>query len=173
MDDRGPDLARIKPEVVARGIEEFSQPSYGVTVLKVGLPVNLAFVQGSPVAKGEILYTRREALEHYRRAVAYPPVPFIYLSEGVSNEAFEFGLELAAEAGVAFSGVLCGRATWQDGVPIFARQGAAALEDWLQTAGVRNIENINRCVAAARPWHAAFAANPDWRSPRTETLSRQ
>jgi tagatose-1,6-bisphosphate aldolase len=59
-------------------------------------------------------------------------VPFIYLSEGASNDAFLHALELAAEAGVKFSGVLCGRAAWKDGYRFLWRRAGprrAALED--------------------------------------------
>jgi tagatose 1,6-diphosphate aldolase len=74
LDDKGSELARIKPEVVARSMEEFSKFICGVDLLKVGIPVNLTFVQGSPSC--EILYTHAEALEHYRRpnflATAHP-----------------------------------------------------------------------------------------------------
>jgi tagatose 1,6-diphosphate aldolase len=151
-EDKGAEFAKIKSVVVARGMEEFSKPQYRVDVLKVGFPVNLAFVEGSPAAGKEILYTRGEAIKHYQTAAASALVPFIYLSEGVSNETFQFGLELAAEAGVNFSGVLCGRATWQDGVPVFVQSGMKGLEDWLVDEGVRNIENVNRCLKAAHPW---------------------
>jgi hypothetical protein len=30
---------------------------------------------------------------------------------------------MAAEAGTDYSGVLCGRATWKDGIPIYGKQG--------------------------------------------------
>jgi tagatose 1,6-diphosphate aldolase len=155
MEDKGAEFARVKPEVVARGMEEFSKPQYHVDILKVGMPVNLALVEGSPSAGTEILHRRREAISHLRRAAACSKIPFIYLSEGVNNETFLFGLELATEAGVPFSGVLCGRATWQDGVPIFVKEGAKALEDWLSNTGVQNIQKVNRCLAAAQPWHSA------------------
>ena len=52
--------------------------------------------------------------------------PFIYLSAGVSNAEFSETLELAGETGVKYNGVLCGRATWKEGIPIYAKQGAAA-----------------------------------------------
>ena len=61
---------------------------------------------------------------------------------------------MAAEAQTGFSGVLCGRATWKDGIPVFAKQGAHALEDWLERDGVRNIEAVNDAVRDAVPWHA-------------------
>jgi len=80
------------------------------------------------------------------------------LSEGVSNETFSDALAIAAEAGSGFSGVLCGRATWQDGVSAFAQHGEAALDAWLNDQGVKNIQNVNARLAAARPWNAKRSA---------------
>ncbi len=131
---------------------EFSKPDYRVDVLKVGVPVNMAFVEGSPAAGNMILYSRQEAIDYYRKAAEEARVPFIYLSQGVSNETFQYALELAAEAGVNFCGVLCGRATWKDGMAIFVKHGLTALEDWLHSEGVRNIENVNKHLRATQPW---------------------
>jgi tagatose 1,6-diphosphate aldolase len=61
-------------------------------------------------------------------------------------------LELASEAGANFSGVLCGRATWKDGVEVFVKRGASALQAWLADEGVRNIENVNKHLDGATPW---------------------
>jgi tagatose 1,6-diphosphate aldolase len=155
MDEKSIEFARIKHEVVAAGMSEFSKPRYRVDVLKVGMPVNLSFVEGSPSSDGAILHSREQAKQYFLSAAACASIPFIYLSEGVSNDAFRFGLELAAEAGVGFSGVLCGRATWKDGVEIFVKQGPHALQDWLGREGVRNIENVNECLGSARPWFEA------------------
>jgi tagatose 1,6-diphosphate aldolase len=55
----------------------------------------MAFVEGSPAAGNEIPYTREEAIDYYRRAAEEARVPFIYLSQGVSNETFQYALELA------------------------------------------------------------------------------
>jgi tagatose 1,6-diphosphate aldolase len=152
MDEKGPGFARIKHEVVSAGMAEFSKPHYKVDVLKVGMPVNLSYVEHSPGTSGEVLYTREQAEKHFREAAASAAVPFIYLSEGVSNASFLFGLELAAESGAKFSGVLCGRATWKDGVEILVKRGHRALEDWLENEGVRNVENVNQWMAKATPW---------------------
>jgi tagatose 1,6-diphosphate aldolase len=152
MDEKGIEFARIKHEVVAAGMSEFSKPRYGVDVLKVGVPVNLSFVEGSLSSDGTVLHSREQAKQYFLGAAACASIPFIYLSEGVSNDTFRFGLELAVEAGVGFSGVLCGRATWKDGVEIFAKQGSTALQDWLEREGVRNIENVNECLGSAKPW---------------------
>ena len=86
------------------------------------------------------------------QAASCARVPFIYLSEGVSNATFQFGLELASEANINFSGVLCGRATWKDGVEVFVKKGGSALQDWLADEGVRNIESVNQCLISATPW---------------------
>jgi len=169
VDEKGADFARGKPEIVIESMREFSHARYQVDVLKVGVPVNVAYVQGSPSAKSEVLHSRGEALQLYRRAAEATHLPFIYLSHGVSNQAFQFALQLAAEAEVKFSGVLCGRATWKEGVSVSIERGAHALEDWLADEGVRNIQNVNKCLSSARPW---FALNSEpHRTESQECLS--
>lgn len=155
MDEKSIEFARIKYEVVAAGMKEFSKPRYGVDVLKVGMPVALSLVESAPSFNGESVYSREQAKQYFLDAAENASIPFIYLSEGVSNESFQFGLELAAEAGVRYSGVLCGRATWKDGVEIFVKRGADALNDWLQIEGVRNITNVNNRLGSATPWFEA------------------
>jgi tagatose 1,6-diphosphate aldolase len=156
MDERSAEFARIKPEVVVRSIEEFCKPGYGVDVLKVGVPVNMNFVESASLPPSLAIYSRSEARSHFQRASRAASLPFIYLSEGVDNDRFAQALTLAAEAGANFSGVLCGRAIWQDGVPVFVHHGASALDDWLQEHGVRNIQNVNIHLDAARPWFEGF-----------------
>jgi tagatose 1,6-diphosphate aldolase len=158
-DEKGLEYARKKPEVVTRSMEEFSKPQYAVDVLKVEVPVTMAYVKGSRSNKGEFAYTREEAKEHFRGAAAAAKKPFIYLSAGVSNDTFTETLDLAAETGVNFSGVLCGRATWKDAIPVYAKQGPKALEDWLKDQGVTNIKNVNGRLTAAKPWFAFYGAS--------------
>jgi tagatose 1,6-diphosphate aldolase len=155
-DDKGIEFARKKPECVTRSMEEFSKPQYAVDIMKVEVPITMAFVKNTRACKGESAYTREEAMEHFRRAAAVSRKPFIYLSAGVSNDTFTETLELAAESGVQFSGVLCGRATWKDGIPVYAKQGAKALEDWLSDQGVKNIKNVNGRLTAAKPWFSFY-----------------
>jgi tagatose 1,6-diphosphate aldolase len=159
VDEKGMDFARKKPEIVSRSMEEFSKPQYGVDVLKVEVPVNMAFVKGARSCKGESVYSRDEAKEHFRRAASMAKKPFIYLSAGVSNDTFNESLELAAEAGTNFSGVLCGRATWKDGIPVYAKQGLKAFEEWLGKQGVANINNVNQRLAAAKPWFSFYGVS--------------
>ena len=159
VDEKGIDFARKKPEIVSRSMEEFSKPQYGVDVLKVEVPFNMAFVKGARSCKGESVYSREEAKEHFRRAASMAKKPFIYLSAGVSNDTFNESLELAAEAGTNFSGVLCGRATWKDGIPVYAKQGLRAFEEWLSKQGVTNINNVNQRLAAAKPWFSFYGVS--------------
>ena len=158
MDEKSMEFARIKPQVVTRSMQEFSRPQYAVDMIKVGVPVNMAFVERAHSSPISVLCTHEEAKTHFRRAAAAAGKPFIYLSEGVSNQVFNEALDLAAEAGVNFSGVLCGRATWKDGVPIFVSQGLHALEDWLSTQGAKNIQNVNARLDHAKPWFEFYGA---------------
>ena len=158
MDEKSLEFAKVKPEIVTKSMEEFSKPQYAVDVLKVEVPVTMAFVKGTGSCKGDAAYTRDEAKEHFRAAAAVAKKPFIYLSAGVSNDTFTETLDLASETGVNFSGVLCGRATWKDAIPVYGKQGAKALEDWLNDQGVKNIKNVNGRLTAAKPWFAFYGA---------------
>ena len=150
--EKGLEFAKIKPEVVIGSMKEFTKPEYRVDVLKVEVPINAEFVEGSSVYKGEKAYTRAEALESFRKGAEVATKPFIYLSAGVGNQQFVESLTMAKEAGTDFSGVLCGRATWKDGMPIYATKGVKALEDWLSTEGVKNINAVNDALHGATPW---------------------
>jgi tagatose 1,6-diphosphate aldolase len=151
-DEKSLAYAKKKPSIVAASMAEFGKDRYGVDVLKVEVPIEMAFVQGTKAFRGEAAYTRAEALEHFRAAEAATTKPFIYLSAGVSNPVFIETLELAAESGTKFNGVLCGRATWKDGIAVYAKGGAEKFRDWLETTGVENIQNVNKALAAASSW---------------------
>ena len=159
-DEKGLEYARHKPEIVKRSMEVFSRAEFRVDVLKVEVPINAEFVEGSSVFKGQKAYTREQARQHFREAAAMAAKPFIYLSAGVSNPQFIESLAIASEAGADYSGVLCGRATWKDGIPVYARQGLKALEEWLQRDGVRNINAVNAAIQSARPWYAKLGIAP-------------
>ena len=159
-DEKGLEFAKQKPQVVMGAMKEFSKSQYGVDVLKVEVPINANFVEGSSVYKGQKAYSRSEALDYFRQAAAIAKKPFIYLSAGVSNAQFVESLNMAAEAGTDYSGVLCGRATWKDGMPIYATKGAKALEDWLSTEGVKNINAVNAAIKTARPWYVKAGVQP-------------
>ena len=151
-DEKGLEYAKQKPAIVTGAMAEFSKPQYRVDMLKVEVPINANYVEGSSVFQGQAAYSRAEALDHFRQAASVAKKPFIYLSAGVSNPQFIESLNMAEESGTGYSGVLCGRATWKDGMPIYATKGLKALEDWLSTEGVKNIEAVNQAITGAKSW---------------------
>lgn len=116
----------------------------------------MKFVEGAKAFAGQAAYTRAEAKQWFLDAAKVATKPFIYLSAGVSNAEFTESLALAAESGVRFSGVLCGRATWKDGMAIYAKEGAAGFRAWLETKGVENIRNVNAALKPASPWFSFY-----------------
>ncbi|MCU1273714.1 MAG: tagatose-bisphosphate aldolase, partial [Bryobacterales bacterium] len=128
-------------------------PHYNVDMLKVEVPINAEYVEGSSVYKGQKAYSMQEAKELFKRASSVATKPFIYLSAGVGNAQFVESLRMAEEAGTDYSGVLCGRATWKEGIPVYAKQGVKALEDWLSDQGVKNINAVNAAIKGAKPWY--------------------
>ncbi len=151
-DEKSIEFAKKKPDIVSGSMAEFGKKQYNVDVLKVEVPIQMEFVSGTKAFKGEAAYTREQALQHFRDAAEMSHKPFIYLSAGVSNPVFIETLELAGESGTTFNGVLCGRATWKDGIVVYAKQGAKAFEEWLNTKGVENISNVNNALKSAHSW---------------------
>jgi tagatose 1,6-diphosphate aldolase len=142
--------ARLKPEIVVRSVEEFSKDRYGVDLLKIEVPVQMGFVAGTRFFRGEQAYTQSDARRFFRATAEATDKPFVYLSAGVSNAQFIETLELLAESGSRFNGVLCGRATWQDGISVYAQRGAEALDEWLSTTGQENITRVNNALKTAQ-----------------------
>src|SRR5205085_12669152 len=120
--------------------------------------INMKYVEGTKSFGGTSAYTKQQAMDAFRKTADVSTKPFIYLSAGVSNAEFSETLELAAEAGTRFSGVLCGRATWKDGIPIYGQQGGTAFRKWLEDEGVKNIQNVNARLKAAHPWYEFYGA---------------
>lgn len=153
-----PELAKDKPEVVKDSIAEFSRDKYNVDVLKIEIPVNMKFVEGTDAYIGEnAAYDVDEALKHYEEASEAAEKPYIFLSAGVNAPEFRESLRLANQAGIDWNGVLCGRATWQEGISAYADGGQDALIDWLEDGGVENIQAMNEIIfEGASPWYDAY-----------------
>ncbi len=152
QDTSSPAFAKVKPRKVIEAMRVFSDPSFGVDVLKVEVPVNMAYVEGFNQENASV-YTREEAAAYFKQQDAATPLPYIYLSAGVSASLFQETLKFAHDAGAAFNGVLCGRATWADAVPIYMQEGEEAARNWLRTQGRQNIESLNEVLATtASSW---------------------
>jgi tagatose 1,6-diphosphate aldolase len=120
----------------------------------------MKFVEGTKSFAGQKAYSKKEAIDLFHTAANVATKPFIYLSAGVSNAEFSETLELAGETGVKFNGVLCGRATWKEGIPVYAKQGADAFRKWLETEGVKNISNVNDKLKTATSWFPIYDVEP-------------
>lgn len=159
-DDALPDavaFAEKQPAYVKETVAEFSKERYGVDILKVELAVSGSYVDGLGSPAEEKLFSRDETVKHLQEAGSLAKKPFIYLSAGVDMTLFAEMLTLAGENDVPYSGVLCGRATWKGGIPIYAREGKAAMAAHLEEHGVANIEMLNGVIERyARPWHEVY-----------------
>ncbi|MFC4813410.1 tagatose-bisphosphate aldolase [Enterococcus canintestini] len=140
------EYALKKPHKVIEMMKEFSKPRYGVDVLKMEVPVNMNYVEG--YTEGEVAYAKEEAMAYFKEQSEATNLPFIFLSAGVSAELFQETLKFAKEAGSTFNGVLCGRATWANGVEPFITRGQEAAREWMQTQGRKNIEELNEVLQA-------------------------
>ena len=150
-DNSTAEFAKLKPRKVIEAMKEFSNPRYNVDVLKVEVPVNMKYVEG--FADGEVVYTKEEAASYFKQQDEATNLPYIYLSAGVSAKLFQDTLKFAHDSGAKFNGVLCGRATWANGVEVFAKDGEEATVNWLNTVGRKNIEELNEVVAkTATSW---------------------
>ncbi len=138
------EYAKVKPHKVIEAMREFSKPQYKVDVLKVEVPVDMNFVEG--YGQGEIAYSKEEAAGYFKDQSTATDLPFIFLSAGVSAELFQETLKFAKEADSTFNGVLCGRATWKNGVAPFAEQSEKAGRNWLQDTGRKNIQELNEVL---------------------------
>ncbi len=137
------EFARLKPDLVREATKRFSDPGFKIDVLKVEIPVNLAFVEG--FGQGE--FSRHWALEAFGQAAeAAGEIPLVYLSAGVSFEWFRQSLELAREAQTGAAGFMCGRAIWADAVAEFGEKGQEGLEQWLAVEGRRRVELLKAAL---------------------------
>ena len=143
-DNSTAEYAKVKPRKVIEAMKVFSDPRYNVDVLKVEVPVNMKFVEG--FSDGETVYTKEEAANYFKLQEESTSLPYIYLSAGVSARLFQDTLKFAHDSGAKFNGVLCGRATWANGVEVFSKEGEKATVEWLNTIGRKNIEELNEVV---------------------------
>lgn len=152
------EYAKVKPHKVIDMMKEFSKPQYKVDVLKVEVPVNMAYVDG--FSDGEVVYSRQEALDYFKAQSDATHLPFIFLSAGVSAQLFRDTLYFAKEAGSTFNGVLCGRATWKHGVEPFVKDGKEQTVEWLQSQGKENVDSLNTVIAeTAASWHSKVSVS--------------
>ncbi|WP_391540690.1 tagatose 1,6-diphosphate aldolase [Lonepinella koalarum] len=135
------EFARLKPRKVIEAMQLFSDPRFNVDVLKVEIPVDMNYVEG--FSQDESVYSQEVAKSFFKQQSEATPLPFIFLSAGVSPELFQQTLIFAKQAGSTFNGVLCGRATWAGSADMFKQQGKEQAIQWIKTQGLNNIRILN------------------------------
>lgn len=143
-DTKGKEYAEVKPHKVIESMKRFADERFNVDILKVEVPVNMNYVAG--YGEGEHVHTKEEAAKIFNEQSNATDLPYIFLSAGVSAELFQETLTFAEEAGAAFHGVLCGRATWSGAAHLYREAGADAAGEWLQTEGKDNITDLNKVL---------------------------
>jgi tagatose 1,6-diphosphate aldolase len=148
-----PEYARRKPEIVRESAREFSRPEYGVDLLKLEFPAELKYCDEFSRARFD--GTEREPVTDLATVRAQcrslnetAAVPWVILSAGVGFAEFRVEVELAAEAGA--SGFLCGRAIWQEALPMVGDE--AGMERYLRQWGRVNFLQANAAAERSRPW---------------------
>ena len=125
--------------------------------MKVEVPVLFKYVEGFNQGDDPVVYTQEEAAAYFKEAGEAATRPFIYLSAGVPADIFREELEFAGQNGANYSGILGGRATWRDGVQVYADGGKDALVKWLDTKGRENVEELNDILNKyAKPWYDIY-----------------
>ena len=151
-DVKSAEYAKVKPHKVIEAMKEFSKPKYHIDVLKVEVPINLDYVEGFN-GDNPVVYTKDEAIKYFKEQSDATKLPYIFLSAGVSAQAFRDELHLAKDADAKFNGVLCGRATWKGAIEPFAKDGEDAGKKWMNDQGKKNIEELNKVLAeTATSW---------------------
>ena len=145
-DVKSAEYAKVKPHKVIEAMKEFSKPQYHIDVLKVEVPINLDYVEGFN-GDNPVVYTKDEAIKYFKEQSDATKLPYIFLSAGVSAQAFRDELHLAKDADAKFNGVLCGRATWKGAIEPFAKDGEEAGKKWMNDQGKKNIEELNKVLA--------------------------
>ena len=157
-----PAYAREKPKLLVAAAKEFSQPHYGVDVLKLPFPAELKYT--TQFAAGAFDDRQRDPVydldavrQHCRDLDEAAAVPWVILSAGVQIAEFLENLRLACTAGA--SGFLCGRAIWSSALDAFP--DLAALEQDLAAIAMANFRACNELTRAALPWtsHRRFAGS--------------
>ena len=91
-------------------MKKYRESRFNVDVLKVEVPIDMNYAEG--YSENEVAYSKEEAKKYFEEQSKATPLPFIFLSAGVSPDLFQETLKLTNNSNSGFNGVLCGRATW-------------------------------------------------------------
>lgn len=147
-----PEHLRRKPELVLDGVRTYSAPEYGVDLFKVPFPADLKYTdsyQGTPYAKGSVLFERSEVEAVCRELNEAASAPWVILSAGVDPDEFIENVRIANAAGA--SGFLCGRAVWKKVVQHVPNEQEMAR--FMEEYGCVQFRRLREANAGAHSWY--------------------
>lgn len=155
------EYAQVKPEIVIDAARRYSDPRFGVDLLKLEFPGNLKYVdeyQDRSFGAGTVVHALADVETYCRRLDQASRVPWVILSAGVDPEEFIEDVRLANAAGA--SGFLCGRAVWKHVVDHYPNE--AAMQQFSETTARDYFTRIRDANEGARPWttHPFVAQGP-------------
>jgi len=150
-----PEFARKRPRHAIDAAREFSDASFHVDLLKLQFPADLKYARQfhQAVFDGKerpAVYSLEEIRAFCRELNEATRRPWVLLSGGVGIQEFLVDLELAVEAGA--SGFLCGRAIWQEVLPLHPNR--ERMRGYLVSTAVYNYVRANATAERARPWYS-------------------
>jgi tagatose 1,6-diphosphate aldolase len=134
-------FAEIKPGLVVETARQIT--ALPIDVLKAEFPADIKFEQN----EGKLLGLCQELNQASR-------LPWVLLSAGVDFESFRKQVQIACKAGA--SGFLAGRALWQEGAQIRARDERMTF--FQNTAAPRLKELAEIADSYGKPWHSRLGA---------------
>jgi tagatose 1,6-diphosphate aldolase len=162
-DPEGEPYARAKPEAVLGSLRRYAEPRFGVDLMKLEFPVDLARVDGFHAgaldgATRTPIFDLDDVHGWLAELDAASPVPWVLLSAGVGPRAFALAVDLAMNAGA--SGILAGRAVWYDALAAYP--DLTEVERRLRTRSVPYLHELAALVERATPWfaHRRFGGEP-------------
>ena len=152
-------FAKQKPDLVIRSVQEFTDPSYKVDILKLEFPADLKYTadyQDADFYAGDAAYELAEVKEICQKLDEASTLPWVILSAGVDIEEFIENVNLATGAGA--SGFLCGRAIWKGVFQYYP--DTDAVQKFLDNEATTNFKNANAAAENALPWfeHRQFGS---------------
>lgn len=151
QDAASAEYATLKPDLVIEAASRFSEPRFGVDLLKLEFPGNLKYVaeyQDRPFGAGTVVADRSHVEAHCRQLDAAARVPWVILSAGVDPEEFVENVRLANAAGA--SGFLCGRAVWKKVLDLYP--DVQSMRQFAGSTAREYFTRIRDANDAATPW---------------------
>ncbi len=169
IDTKSAEYVREKALRVIDAAKTFSDPVYGVDVLKLEFPGELKFVhefKDRSFAAPQTHYSLQEIEDFNKQVNEVSSVPWVILSAGVDPEEFIENIRISNKAGA--SGFLCGRAVWKHIVDHYPDKNA--MTSYIENVAFSYFNDILLANTDALPWtsHKRFKTSVKQEMPHFE-----